>query len=53
VTRQLLMIEVDADTVAEAALRIRAVLPDAQVWGDVDPVDAALLVIDQQLPAVA
>jgi hypothetical protein len=51
--RQLLMIEVNSATVLEAARRIVDALPDAQVWGNVDPVDAALLVIDQQLPAVA
>lgn len=53
VTRQLLMIEVNATDVAEAARRITALLPDAQVWGDVDPVAAALLVIDGELVAAA
>lgn len=49
--RQVLMIEVAGDDAAAAARRVAEALPDAQVWGDVDPVDAALLVIDAALVA--
>lgn len=51
--RQILMIELDAADIDAAAARIIAALPDAQVWGEVDPVDAALLVIDAGLVAAA
>lgn len=47
------MIEVDGDDAVIAARRVAEALPDAQVWGDVDPVDAALLVIDAELIAAA
>jgi hypothetical protein len=48
--RVVVMVELDgdADTAAE---RLAAVCPDARVWGDVDPVEAALLVIGDVLPA--
>ena len=42
-SRRVLMIEVDDSTDAET---LAALLPDAQVWGEVDPVDAALMVLD-------
>ena len=51
--RQVLMVEVDGDAAEAAAKRVAAALPDAQVWGGVDPVDAALLVIDAKLVAAA
>lgn len=47
------MIELDADDATTAAARVLAALPDAQVWSKVDPVDAALLVIDAGLVAAA
>jgi hypothetical protein len=53
VNRQVLMIEIDGPDVESAARRISAALPDAQVWGEVDPVEAALLVIDAGLVAAA
>ena len=33
---------------AEGFEAMIAALPDAQVWGEVDPVDAALLVMDRR-----
>lgn len=51
--RQVLMIELDGDDAVTAARRVAEALLDAQVWGDVDPVDAALLVIDAGLVAAA
>lgn len=50
VNRHVLMIEVDG-TPAEVAGRLEHLLPDARVWGEVDPVQAALLVIDAELDA--
>lgn len=52
-TRQVLMIEVDGCDPETAAARIEAALPDARVWGVVDPVEAALLVIDRTFPVAA
>lgn len=51
-TRHVLMIELDGDPVT-AEWRIRAALPDAEVFGEVDPVQAALLVMDRELVAAA
>lgn len=45
--RHLLMIELGGDDPVAAADRVHSALPDAQVWGDVDPVDAAILIIDK------
>lgn len=46
VTRQILMVEIDGPDAETAARRLESVLPDAQVWGEIDGVDAALLVLD-------
>jgi hypothetical protein len=54
VTRQILMVEIDGPDVETAATRIEAALADARVWGEVDGVDAALLVWNAKLaPASA
>jgi hypothetical protein len=53
VIRQILIVEIDAPDAETAARRIAAICPDAQVWGEVDPVDAAILVIDNCLSALA
>lgn len=53
VPRQVLMIEVDGCDAETAAQRVIEAVPDAQVWGEVDPIDAALLVIDAGLVAAA
>jgi hypothetical protein len=47
------MVEVEGETASEAAERVALLLPDAQVWGSLDPVEAALLVIGEQLHAAA
>lgn len=47
------MVELNGNDAETAAKRITAAFPDAQVWGEVDPVDAALLVIDRNLVAAA
>lgn len=47
------MVELNGDDAEIAARRIVDAFPDAQVWGEVDPVDAALLVIDRNLVAAA
>jgi hypothetical protein len=44
------MVEVEGETASDAAERVASVLPDAQVWGDIDPTLAALLVIGDDLP---
>lgn len=51
VTRQILMVEIDGPDAETAARRLETALADARVWGEVDPVDAALLVFDAQLAA--
>jgi hypothetical protein len=51
VTRCVVMVEVDGDP-ADAAARLEAALPDAVVWGSVEPTQAALIVLDAELPAV-
>jgi hypothetical protein len=51
VTRCVVMVELDGDP-ADAAARLEAALPDAVVWGSVEPTQAALLVLDAELPAV-
>jgi hypothetical protein len=53
VTRQILMVEIDGPDVETAATRIEAALADARVWGEVDGVDAALLVLNAQLAPAA
>lgn len=52
-TRHVLIIELCGDTLADAVERVKATLPDAQLWGDVDPVAAALLVIDDAIAPLA
>jgi hypothetical protein len=47
--RRVLMIEVDAR--ADVEQRVVAALPDAQLWGEVDPVEAAMLVMERELAA--
>jgi hypothetical protein len=48
--RTVLMIEIDGDA-ATAVERLGVACPDAQVWGEVDPVDAALYVLGDELVA--
>lgn len=48
--RHVLIVELDGDP-AEAEQRIKAALPDACVFGEVDPVDAALMVVERDLVA--
>lgn len=50
--RQVLMIELDGTDAETAARRIETALPDVVVWGEVDPIQAALLVMDRDLVAV-
>jgi hypothetical protein len=52
-TRQILMVEIDGPDAETAAARIEALLADARVWGEVDGVDAALLVLNAQLAPTA
>ncbi len=49
--RQILMVEIDGPNAETAARRIEALIPDARVWGEVDPIQAALLVLDRELVA--
>lgn len=49
--RQVLMIEINGDTPAAAAERLATALPDVQVWGGVDPCEAALIVLDAERAA--
>lgn len=51
VTRRVLMIEIDCPNAESGAQRIEALLEDAVVWGEVDGVDAALLVLNANLGA--
>ena len=51
VTRQILMVEIDGPDAETAAQRLEDLVPDARVWGEVDGVQAALLVIDSELTA--
>lgn len=48
--RVVVMVELDGDA-DSVVQRLTAACPDAQVWGDVDPVEAALLVIGDVLHA--
>jgi hypothetical protein len=52
VTRQILMIEIDGPDAETAARRLEAAIPDAKAWGEVDPCEAALLVMKRQ-PVIA
>lgn len=51
--RHVLMVEIDSPDAETAAQRIEAALPDAVVWGAVDGVDAALLVLNAKLAPTA
>lgn len=53
VNRRILMVEIEAPDAETAAQRLAAVMPDATVWGEVDGVDAALLVLTAKLDAEA
>jgi hypothetical protein len=45
------MVELDGEP-ADAAARLERALRDVRVWGSVDSVQAALMVLDAELPAV-
>lgn len=47
-TRHVLMIEVEGDP-RRVAARLEELVPDLQVFGEVDPIDAALLVVKRDL----
>lgn len=49
VERVVLMVEIDSPNAETAAARLSDALPDATVWGEVDGVDAALLIMDRHL----
>lgn len=42
-SRRVLIIEIDESTSSD---ELSALMPDAQVWGEIDPVEAALMVLD-------
>jgi hypothetical protein len=52
-TRRILMVEIKSPDAETAERRIVDALPDAVVWGEVDGVDAALLVLNAQLAPAA
>jgi hypothetical protein len=52
VARFVLMVEVSGEDATDAADRLERALRDVRVWGAVEPTQAALLVLDAELPAV-
>jgi hypothetical protein len=52
-TRRILMVEIASPDAETAERLICEALPDAVVWGEVDGVDAALLVLNAQLAPAA
>lgn len=51
VTRHVLMVELPARDAQQAADILEDAFPNLRVWGEVDPVDAALLVVTRDLAA--
>ena len=51
--RIILMVEINGPDAETAANRLEALAPDVRVWGEVDGVDAALLVLNMQLAPTA
>lgn len=43
------MVEVSGEDAGDAADRLERALRDVRVWGEVDPTQAALLVLDAEL----